>query len=227
MTFSKRTRHSRLLDGPRPAPVSAARAVSMRPVSMRTVLAFAAAFGAALALAGCAATPVPTYNLSAPTGFSAGGGGSGQMVVLAPTALAVLDTDRIMVEPGGGQVTYLADAQWSDRLPALLQARTIQAFENGSKLRRVARPGDGVNPDYQLVTDIRAFGIRITPEGPVAVVELSAKLVGSQSGRILAAQVFKAAVPAAGATGEAATTALDKASDEVLVSLVRWAAKRF
>ena len=118
-------------------------------------------FGAALtlALAGCGSTPTPTYNLSAPSGFTAGGSGNAQMVVVAPNALAVLNTDKVMVEPGPGQVAYLSDAQWSDTLPALLQARTIQAFENASKLRRVARPGDGVNADYQLVIDIRRMSM--------------------------------------------------------------------
>lgn len=216
MTLAPWKRPSGLRQGARGAGIAVSRGAGL-----------ACALALSLALAACSATPVPTYNLTAPTGFAAGGGGSGQLVVVAPTALAVLDTDKIVVEPGGGQVTYLAGAQWSDRLPALLQARAIQAFENGSKLRRVARPGDGVNADYQLVTDIRAFGLRITPEGPVAVVELSAKLIGNQSGRILAAQVFKAAVPAAGTSGEAATQALDQATDQVLVALVRWASKRF
>ncbi|MFG1346580.1 ABC-type transport auxiliary lipoprotein family protein [Xanthobacter autotrophicus DSM 431] len=181
----------------------------------------------ALALAACGSTPVPTYNLSAPSGFTAGGSGTGQLVVMAPTALAVLNTDKVMVEPGPGQVAYLADAQWSDSLPALLQARAIQAFENGSKLRRVARPGDGVTADYQLVMDIRTFALRITDQGPVAVVELSAKLIGAQSGRILAAQVFRAAVPAASSAGQAATFALNDAADQVLVAMVRWASGRF
>ncbi|ABS69338.1 ABC-type transport auxiliary lipoprotein family protein [Xanthobacter versatilis] len=180
-----------------------------------------------LALAGCGSTPTPTYNLSAPSGFTAGGSGNGQMVVVAPTALAVLNTDKVMVEPGPGQVAYLSDAQWSDTLPALLQARTIQAFENASKLRRVARPGDGVNADYQLVIDIRTFALRITDQGPVAVVELSAKLIGTQSGRILAAQVFKAAVPAASTAGPVATAALDSAQEQVLVQMVRWASAKF
>lgn len=181
----------------------------------------------ALALAGCGSTAVPTYSLSAPGSFTAKGGGSGQMVVTAPTALAVLNTDKVVVEPAAGQVAYLSDAQWSDALPNLLQARTIQAFENGSKLKRVARPGDGVIADYQLVTDIRTFALRITDQGPVGVVEVSAKLIGTQSGRILAAQVFRAAVPAAGTSGQAATAALDAAADEVLVALVRWASARF
>ncbi|MFS8038096.1 ABC-type transport auxiliary lipoprotein family protein [Xanthobacter sp. AM11] len=195
-------------------------------VSRRARMMLAAVFAAALA--GCGSTPVPTYSLSAPGAFSAGGGGgSGQLIVVAPSALAVLNTDKVVVEPGPGQVAYLADAQWSDNLPALLQARTIQAFENGSKLRRVARPGDGVTADYQLVIDIRTFALRITDEGPVAVVELSAKLIGSQSGRILAAHVFKAGVPAASTAGQAATAALDTAADQVLVAMVRWASSRF
>jgi len=195
--------------------------------SLGRALAGVALLGVALGLAGCGSTPVPTYNLAAPQGFSAGGSGSGQLVVTPPTALAVLNTDKIVVEPAQGQLAYLGDAQWADSLPALLQARMIQAFENGSRLKRVARPGEGVVADYQLVTDIRAFGIKITTEGPVAVVELSAKLIGSQSGRILAAQVFKAAVPAAGTSGAEATAALDKASDQVLIALVRWASPKF
>lgn len=187
----------------------------------------AAVLGLGLMLAACGSTPTPTYNLSAPQGFSAGGHGEGQLVVAPPYALAALNTDKIFVEPAPGQIAYLGDAQWGDSLPSLLQARIIQAFENGSRLKRVARPGEGVVAEYQLVTDIRVFGLRITPEGPVAVVELSAKLIGNQSGRILAAQVFKAHVPAASSSGPDATAALDKASDQVLVAMVRWAAAKF
>lgn len=190
-------------------------------------LRLSAALVLALALGACGSTPVPTYNLSAPSGFAAGGSGSGQLVVVAPTALAVLNTDKIMVEAGAGQVAYLADAQWSDNLPALLQARTIQAFENASKLRRVARPSDGINADYSLVIDIRTFALRITEQGPVAVVELSAKLIGTQSGRILAAQVFRAGVPAGSTAGPVATAALDQAQEQVLVQMVRWASAKF
>ncbi|MFG1478993.1 ABC-type transport auxiliary lipoprotein family protein [Xanthobacter sp. V4C-4] len=200
----------------------------MRPCREGGWLPRAAVLALGLLLAACGSTPVPTYNLSAPHGFSAGGGGgNGQLVVTAPYALAALNTDKIFVEPNPGQIAYLGDAQWGDTLPSLLQARIIQAFENGSRLKRVARPGDGVTADYQLSTDIRVFGLRITPEGPVAVVELSAKLVGNQNGRILAAQVFKASVPAAGTSGAEATRALDQASDQVLLAMVRWAAGKF
>lgn len=195
--------------------------------ALRAAGGLALALGATTLLAACGARPVPTYNLSAPSGFSARGGGSGQMVVPTPSALAALNTEKIMVMPGGGQIAYLGDAQWGDSLPALLQARIIQAFENASLLRRVARPGDGVSADYQLLVDIRTFGLRITPEGPQAVVEVAAKLIANASGRILAAQVFQAAAPAASSEGAAVALALDQASDKVMVDMVKWAAGRF
>lgn len=182
---------------------------------------------AALALSACASAPVPTFDLSAPTNFTARGTGTGQLIVATPTALAVLDTEKILVEPAPGQITYLGDAQWGDKLPSLLQARMVQAFENGSKLRRVARPGDGVSAEYQLNIDIRTFGVRVENGTTTAVVELSAKIIGNAAGRILAAQVFSARVPIATMNGATVTAALDAASNQVLVEIVRWASVRF
>jgi len=203
----------------------------VKPVSRiltRTALARAAAlFVLASGLAACSSNPVPTFDLSAPNHFTAGGGGAGIMVVVVPTALSALDTEKILVEPAPGQITYLSDAQWADRLPALLQARTIQAFENGSKLRRVARPSDGVTGDYQLNMDIRTFGVQVRPNGPQAVVEISAKVIVLATGRIAAAQVFVAEVPLSGTGGAAVASGLDQASNDVLLKIVRWASARF
>lgn len=191
------------------------------------VLLRGALLGVVLGLAGCGTSPTPTFDLSAPSGFTARSGGGGQLIIVAPTALAALDTERIMVEPSPGQITYLPEAQWSDRLPSLLHARTIQAFENGSKLRRVARPGDGVVGEYQLNLDIRTFGVRVTAGAPDAVVELSAKVIQLASGTIVAAQVFSARVPVSAMNGPGVTAALDAASNKVLTDVVMWSSSRF
>ena len=191
----------------------------------------AVAMTAALMLGGCASVlgggdkAIPTFDLTAPNGFTAPRAGSGQMVISTPTALAVLDTEKIVVEPGPGQITYLDKAQWSDRLPALFQARLIEAFENGSRGRAVARPGDRIVADYLLLTDIRAFSIQTFQGGPEAVVEISAKIVRDNAGRIVAAKVFTARVPSAGTSGAEATVALDAASDKVFVDIVNWASR--
>jgi len=191
----------------------------------------AVAMTAALMLGGCASVlgggdkAIPTFDLTAPTGFTAPRAGSGQLVISTPTALAVLDTEKIVVEPGPGQITYLDKAQWSDRLPALFQARLIEAFENGSRGRAVARPGDRIVADYLLLTDIRSFGIQTFNGGAEAVVEISAKIVRDNAGRIVAAKVFTARVPSAGTSGAEATIALDAASDKVFVDIVNWASR--
>lgn len=199
----------------------------------RRLAGCAGALAVALTLGGCGAIlaggdkAVPTFDLTAPTDFSAPRRGAGLLVVGPPTALAVLDTNRIVVEPVPGQITYLAGAQWSDRLPALFQARLIEAFENGNRARSVGRAGDGLTADYTLLTDLRSFGLQTSDGGPMAVVEVSAKIVGATSGRIAAAQVFKASAPAASTGGPEATQALDAASDQVFIEIVRWASSRF
>lgn len=177
--------------------------------------------GVMIVAAACSvSTPIPTYDLIAPRDFGQVRPARGLIEVTVPNALQSLDTEKIVVEPSPGVVTYLADAQWSDRLPKLLQARIIEAFENGARIRTVARAGERVNADVQLVTDIRQFGI----EGKDAVVELSVKLIGARGGRINAAKVFSARVPAPATADGAAASALNEALSAVLVDMVRWTA---
>ena len=182
----------------------------------------------ALALAGCGGgPPKATYDLSAVgrPDVVARSAPRGLLVVATPTALQILDSERIVVQPGPGEVAYADDAQWTDRLPNLLQARIIQSFENASRLRAVGRPGDRLTPDWQLVTDIRKFGVVVTNGQPTAEVELSAKLVTDRGGRITAARVFSASAPGATA-GAGAASALDRALAVVLHDLVVWATGR-
>src|SRR5450830_710408 len=47
--------------------------------------------------------------------------GRGKLVIAEPTALAVLDSDKIVVRPAPGQTAQFSDAQWEDRLPKLVQ----------------------------------------------------------------------------------------------------------
>lgn len=193
-------------------------------LTRRQVLGTGVTALSALALAGCASNaPKATYDLSAARDFGlAHAAPRGLLVVAVPTALQVLDTERIVIQPRAGEVTYASDGQWSDRLPKLLQARIIQTFENASRLRAVGRPEDRLMPDWQLVTDIRQFGVQAGGSSPAAVVELSAKLVTDRGGRIVAGKVFSATAPG-GTDSAAAAGALDQALGRVLRDMVRWA----
>src|SRR4051812_9910600 len=183
---------------------------------------------AALLLAGLAAcsTPAPTtFDLSAPSDVRPARGSGAQLVVATPSALQVIDSDRIMVRGRNAEVSYLPGAQWADRIPSLVQTRLIQTFENAKRIGSVGRPDDKIVPDATLVTEIRSFEIDVAG-GATAVVQISAKLVVESSGRIRAAQVFTARAPATGAGGPQATAALDQALQVVLRDIVAWASPK-
>lgn len=201
---------------PRLVPPSAA----ARPRRSRRAAAWSAAGFAALLLAGCSgSTPLETFDLSVPPGSGRPAPRARQVVVAEPVALQALESDRIVVRSQEGTISFVGGVQWADRLPRLLQSRMVQAFENNG--RAVGRSGNGVAADVVLQSDIRFFGVSA---GEGALVELSAKLVDGENGRILSARVFRASTPLAGVSGPAAAAGLDQAMQRVLGEIVRWTA---
>ena len=183
-----------------------------------------------LSLAGCASigtlvSQAPTaYDLAAARDFPRHPGHvRGQMVVVEPSALGPLDGTAILVRPAPGEVARLADAQWEDRLPKLMQARLVQSFENAGRLRAVGRPADKIATDFVLLTELRAF--EISAADGSAVVEFAAKIVADRTGRIVAARVFRVAVPAETTQGPGAVAALNQAFAKAATELVLWAVR--
>ncbi len=146
------------------------------------------------------------------------------LVVAEPSATAPTDSDRIVVRTAADSVAYLKGAQWTQRLPQLVQARLIQTFENAHLMRSVGRPQDGLTADYKLLLDIRRF--EIDAQTGEAVVEVGVKLVGDRSGRIIAGQIFTSRVPGSAADGAVAANALDAALAPVLTQIVGWTRTR-
>jgi cholesterol transport system auxiliary component len=185
----------------------------------------------ALSLAGCAGglgslmtkAPGTAYDLSAARHFPRQAGPiHGQLVVNEPSALGPLDGDRILVRPAPGQLAQLGDAQWEERLPRLVQARLVQSFENAKRLR-VGRPSDKIATDFALLTDLRVF--EVSAADGTAEVEIAAKIVNERSGRIVAARVLRATVPAQDVHGPGAVAAINEAFGQVATELVLWVAK--
>lgn len=194
-----------------------------RSAALRPAIGRVLAVGAAcVLLAGCAGVPLATFDLSAPRSGLSPKKVSASIVVSAPEALAPLDSDRIMVRSPVSGLSLLKGAQWSDRLPQLFQSRLIQTFENGSSIRAVARPGDRISADYNLVSEIRRF--EIDAGAGQAVVEVSVKMVRESGGFIAAGRVFEARSPAVADAGGESIAALDLALGYVLRDIAGWAA---
>ena len=166
--------------------------------------------------------PVTTYDLSAPRTFPPlEKVVRAQLVVPEPGAPIALDTQKIVPRSTGPEAASFANAQWSDTVPKLLQAKIIQALDNSGYLGAVSRPMEGLAADYQLLIDIRAF--QIAGREDAAEVELAAKVLGN-GGRIVAGKVFAAKAPAASAEAPAAIAALDEAFGKASVELAVWVA---
>ena len=146
-----------------------------------------------------------------------------QLVVADPTALGALDSDRIQSTSEGGVTSALADAQWSDMLPKVLQTKIIRSFEDANLFAGVTRPLEALATDFQLLIDIRKFQMTASPD-LTAEVEFVGKIVDSK-GRIVATRIFRASAHAEAAGAPAAVAALDQAFGRVGPELVVWTAR--
>lgn len=195
-------------------------------LKMRPLLGSAlrsSALGCALLLAACGSSPLATFDLSAPVAGVKARSARGVLVIPEPTAPAPADSDRIVVRTAPSAVAVIKGAQWTERLPRLLQSRLIQTFENAKLLRSVSRPGDGVTPDRALAWEVRRF--EMDAATGQAVVDIAVKVLDS-SGRVLAGQIFTAQAPGDANQGATASLALDAASNQVLREIVAWASAR-
>jgi phospholipid/cholesterol/gamma-HCH transport system substrate-binding protein len=175
---------------------------------------------------GSAKTAVPKYyDLTPPRSFPPSHkAAKSQLVVLEPTAVVALDTQRIIIDMGKGAAAGTDNTQWSDTIPKLLQTRIVQSFENSNYLGAVAQPIKGLAADYQLAIDVRSFQVSNEPDtGQVAHVAFGAKILGDK-GHIIGSRTFDALVAARDLDVAAAAVAIDKAFAKAVTDLVVWTA---
>ncbi len=171
---------------------------------------------------GPAAPPSRIITLTAPQSFpGVEKAPQTQLVVPDPTALLMFDTRKILIWSNDGkEASSFPDAQWSDNLPKLLQAKVIESFERAGSLAAVALPNDGLSADYQLLLDVRAFQITREPT-PAAQVEFSAKIL-SRDGKIIGMRTFQGSAPLQAIEVSAAAAAFDQAFGTAASDLVLW-----
>lgn len=179
----------------------------------------------AFALTACQtiSTPPDTYDLTAPTSFpDLRGGTNAQLLIVEPTALSAFDRQEIVVKPSATEILYLPQSQWADRLPKVVQARLVEAYENTDKARAVAKPGDGLVIDYQIVSNIRAFQANIGGGVSEAVIELSVKIVSDRTGKVVRTRIFRKTAALPSNSNSDVVLALDAAFDAIARDMVSW-----
>ncbi|MGJ4994607.1 ABC-type transport auxiliary lipoprotein family protein [Bradyrhizobium sp. HKCCYLS3077] len=167
-------------------------------------------------------TPVQkiTYDLTAPRDVGPVGRTiKGQLAIPEPTAVAMLQTQRMLFSPIR-EVPGFAEFLWADSIPKLVQARLIDTFENYDVAHAPLRASDLGQPDVQLVIDIRRFRID-TEGGAKADIGLSARLV-EKSGKVVASRLFDETQPIAQINPTEAVAAFDAAFGRAAKSILSW-----
>jgi cholesterol transport system auxiliary component len=196
---------------------------------MRTTIRSVALVAAlSLSVSGCAllggkAKPLDTYELSAPGADKSRARRGVQILVTEPSALKALDSQNIVIKPQPGSIEYLGGAQWADRLPRVIQARLAETFQKSGRFAGVGKPGEGLAIDYQVVTEVRAFEIRLDGQKR-AHVTLFVRILNDRNGVVRAARTFEADAFVSGTGNDAYVDGLNRAFGKAASDIVDWTA---
>ncbi|MCE1236355.1 MAG: ABC-type transport auxiliary lipoprotein family protein [Hyphomicrobiales bacterium] len=176
------------------------------------------------ALAACTPLPlgdggkVDTFDLTTPAVTTQAKGRPLQVLVPEPVVDRAYDTDRLLVRPSATEIAFYSGAQWSDRLPRLIQSRLVEALERSGRFRAAGRPGQGLAIDRQLIVDVRAFDY-LVGERRVEVA-LAVKTMDDRTGRVASVVERRAEEPVASDTAKAVVAAFDAAFARVIGEIV-------
>src|SRR6266702_4670623 len=160
-----------------------------------------------------------TYDLRAPQNPGpAGKTVKGQLAIPEPTAVAMLETQRMLFSPAKDFAGF-ADFLWADAIPKLLQARLIEGFENYDIAHAPLRTDSG-QADFQLLIDTRRFQIAVDSE-PTAEIGLSARIV-DKSGKVIASRLFEASQKLDKVEPPAAVAAFNDAFGRLAKDMIAW-----
>ena len=144
------------------------------------------------------------------------------LVIPEPTATMRLQTQRFLFASDEEPHDDFLNAQWSESLPQLVQAKLLQSFENYDIAHAPLR-GDVLSEGgVRLLIDLRRFDIAITPDAKVTI-ELSAKLIDG-AGHLKVARIFEQSSPIDGLTVAQAATAFRRAFEALSKDVVTWTA---
>jgi cholesterol transport system auxiliary component len=148
-----------------------------------------------------------------------------QLVVALPSVPASLDTSRIALARAPNTMDYYANAEWTDRTPALLQSLLVQAFESSGRIAAVGRESAGIRADYILETEIRDFEAfyAVPDTAPVVRVSIMAKLLNPLNRDVVAGMEFHNEAQTSANNMTAITGAFTQATTATVQAIVSWA----
>lgn len=166
--------------------------------------------------------PLPLYTLkSAPTECHQVSFDS--VAIELPSAEASLDTERIALTPSLYERDYLANGQWPDRLPRVIQEvfqTTLSERWGGGVVNRMA---GGLQVKYLIQTDIQDFSVyNLGTAYPEVHIKMNLKLVDLRARAVIDGQIFCITEPACSPSMGALVEAFNNGVHHLLDQAMPW-----
>ena len=146
-----------------------------------------------------------------------------QLQIARPYADDMHDSARILVRPQAGELQVYKGAAWTQPAPDLVLDTLMRAFADSGRFAGLARRGEGVSAQYELLLDLRRFesdyGDGATPD---IRVEIGARLVHNVDNRVVATRVFDATTPADGTDVARINRAFGHSLGDIAAQLIGW-----
>jgi ABC-type uncharacterized transport system auxiliary subunit len=149
------------------------------------------------------------------------------LIVEHPHANGDLASKNIKIIHGGmcsPIADKIAEYEWEDKLPDLIETAIMEALEQSNVFKGVARNSDLVKGDLRLVIDIRRFDVNILCE-PYVEVEMAFRVLTATDYKLLAQRTFCYHQPFECVTIREILDAYSCAVDQLLIDLTTWLAK--
>ncbi|MBE5315425.1 MAG: membrane integrity-associated transporter subunit PqiC [Xanthomonadales bacterium] len=185
-----------------------------------------ARWGAVLVISALGACALPqaregearVFALSVDMESNVGASANRQLLIDAPAAAGLLDSERIVVRAAADELGLLRGARWSAPLPQLWQGLMIRAIEDDGRLR-AGRERDVLAGDERVIGELRAF--EYARDAQQVRIHFHAKRVDRQQ-RIVAERSFEASANTRGGDAADVVAAFNAASAAVVSEMIEW-----
>ena len=143
-----------------------------------------------------------------------------------PSMAQSLRRERIAVKPDRDRLEYLADAQWSDRVPDLIRRFVAESLESSGHVNAIAAESLDLPTEYRLRMDVRDFEAAYypDPQRPDVNIRFAVMLVRTAPVEIVASQTFSTSVAARDGEAVSVVAAFNQAMNRVTQDMAGWIA---
>lgn len=140
-----------------------------------------------------------------------------------PMGEASLNTERIALNPAPYERDYLADGQWPDRLPKIMQEVLVEGLSERWGGASVSRVGAGLQVKYLLQTDIQDFSVyNLNTACPEVHLKVAFNVINLRERKVVMGQVFTVKEPACASSMTAIVAAFNKGVRTLLDQAIPW-----